>query len=182
MSHDRREPPRRSGKSSPAEEDARVLAAARRTTRRWTLPLIAAAALTTAALAVLGFLVTGHEQYVPPVTGTDPAVPVEGIAVDTDIFLPEADSVFRESGANLRESSALPPKLELPNMRKQALLDARTSVESSPDISCEESATHELPGGSDRQDGIQLCFDDAVHLHIGAEPGSDATRPTKPDS
>lgn len=82
MSDDRFDRSFRSEESPPAEVDARVLAAARRATRRWVLPLIAAALLTITALAVLGFLVTRHEQYVPSASGTDFTVPAEGTAVD----------------------------------------------------------------------------------------------------
>ncbi len=86
----------RSDESPPAELDAIVLAAARRATRRWTVPLIAAALLTIAALAVLGFLVTRHEQYVPSATGSDLAVPVEGTTVDTEFSPPVEDATSRD--------------------------------------------------------------------------------------
>ena len=171
----------RSEESPPAEVDARVLAAARRATRRWVLPLIAAALLTITALAVLGFLVTRHEQYVPSASGTDFTVPAEGTAVDTEEFhLPEADSTSQGFDPNLYRSSAAPPKVDLPDMRTEALLDARRSVDSLPDISCEEPATHPLPDGRDPGDGVEPCVD-AFRVRIGPEPGSDRTGLQKPN-
>ena len=171
----------RSDESPPAEVDAKVLSAARRATRRWVLPLIAAAVLTITALAVLGFLVTRHEQYVPSASGADFTVPAERTAVDTEEFyLPEAGPTNQGSDPNLYGSSAAPPKVDLPDMRTEALLDARRFAESFPDISCEEPATHRLPDGHDRGDGGEPCID-ALRLRIGSEPGSDRTDLQKPD-
>ena len=172
---------RRSDASPPTEAAAKILAAARRTTWRWTLPLVAAAALTVTALAVLGFLVTGHEQYVPPATGTDFAAPMDGIAVDTEFSQSAAESTILGPEANRRRPVSAPPRVDLPDLREEALLNARKSAEAFPEITCDDSAAHRGPDSSDRQDVSEFCID-AIRLYIGSEPGSEPSRLPEPDS
>ena len=148
----------RSGETPPAELDARVLAAARRATRRWTLPAIAAGALTIVAAGVLGFLITGHEQYVPPDEAPrfDSTPGGDGFRIDVvqPSGEPEPLSPHTEfaSPGMLREPGGIPPT------------DPKTETEespephrTSPELDCDRSALIGPLGGPERRDLIQIC-------------------------
>ena len=170
----------RSGESPPPELDARILAAARRATRRWTWPVIAAGILVTAALAILGFLVTEHEQYVPPATGTDYTVPVEGTAVDTDIPPAGKDTTTFELDPDLQGHPAMPPKVVLPDPRTEILLDARTAAGSFPELPCEEPGPNSAANGGERRDQSKPCID-KIELYIEADPSRESSCPPEPE-
>ena len=156
----------RSDETPPADLDARILAAARRATRRWTLPAVAAGALTVAAVAILGFLITGHELYVSPVRAplVDSATGRDGLRID--VVQPSGDPERSSPPTEfaLPEKIRKPDEVPLPN----PLEDDEESSElhrTSRELDCGRSALVGPLGGPERHDLIQICSGD-VTLYI----------------
>ncbi|MDE0342333.1 MAG: hypothetical protein OXK82_04035 [Deltaproteobacteria bacterium] len=154
----------RSGETPPAELDARVLAAARRATRRWTLPAVAAGALTIVAAAVLGFLITSHELYVR--TDEAPVVvdsPPEGDGFRIDVVQPSGNPERLRplteiaSPEMLREPGGIPPA----DSRAEAE-GSKEPLRTSAELDCRRSALVGPLGGPERGDLVQICSGDGV--------------------
>ena len=153
----------RSGETSPADLDARVLAAARRATRRWTLPAVAAGALTVAAAAVLGFLITSHEFHVP----TDEAALVDSLAdgdgFRIDVVRPSGEPERLRPPTDLaspeifREPGGIPPAD--PPAETEG---SQAPQPSSPELDCRRSALVGPLGGAERRDLVQICSGDGT--------------------
>ena len=153
----------RSDETPPAELDARVLAAAHRATRRWTLPLVAAGALTTIAVAVLGFLITGHEQYVPPDEAPRFDSTPGGDGFRIDVVQPSRDQerlsppTELASPGMLREPGGIPPA----DSRAEAE-ESQAPHRTSPELDCGRSALIGPLGGPGQRDLIQICSGDGT--------------------
>ena len=148
----------RSVETPPEKLDARVLAAARRATRRWTLPVIAAGALTIVAVAVLGFLISGHELYVPPDEAPLFDSTVNGDAFRIDVIQtsdePERLSPPAQlsSPALLREPGGVAP----PDYERES--EAGEEHGGSPtELDCRRSALVGPLGSPDTRDVIHVC-------------------------
>ena len=158
----------RSDEQPPADLDARILAAARRATRRWVVPAIAAGVLTVVAAAVLGFLVTGHEQYVSP--NNAPAIDgaASGEALQIDVVQPSEEPDWLS-----RPPDFAPPGLPgetdgvpSPDLRTEPA-GAEQPAARSPELDCTRSVLIGPLGGPDRRDLVQICTTDAtVHVEI----------------
>ena len=153
----------RSGETPPSDLDARVLAAARRATRRWTLPALAAGALTIVGAAVLGFLITSHESYVR--TDEAPVVdsPAEGDGFRVDMIQPSGNPERQRPPTEIaspeifREPGAIPPAVS----RAEAE-DSKEPLQTSPELDCRRSVLVGPLGGPERRDLVQICSGDGV--------------------
>ena len=153
----------RSRETPPAELDASVLAAARRATRRWTLPAVAAGALTIVAAAVLGFLITSHEFHVP--TEEAPLVdsPADGDGFRIDVVQPSGEREPLRPPTEL----AFPQTLREPGGIRPADPQAETEGSravrpTSPELDCRRSALVGALGGPERRDLVQICSGDGT--------------------
>lgn len=148
----------RSDETPPPELDARILAAARRATRRWTIPAFAAASLTVAAVAILGFLITGHELHVPTADrdAVDSAGGTEGLQVDIVPHPPTSDPtddlLFCDFAVPVAEPNSGPSPA--PWAEGTA---AQAPNANMPEFNCVRSTLIGPLGGPGRRDLVQVC-------------------------
>ena len=153
----------RSDETPPAELDARVLAAARRATRRWTVPAVSAGALTITAVAVLGFLITGHELYVPPHETPRFDSTTDGDGFGIDLVEPSGKPERLSPPEELAPPRAHPDPGGIPTSNLQAESeDGRQPHRTSPELDCARSVLIGPLSGPEHRDLIQICNGDGT--------------------
>lgn len=158
----------RSVETPPEDLDARILAAARRATRRWTVPAIAAGALTIAAVAVLGFLISGHELYVPPDKAARGDSATADDAFRIDVVQPSTGPERSSPPADLASPGMLrePGGIVPPDLQGDTEASGQHGAASS-ELDCRRSALIGPLGGPERRDLIQVCSsDDTLYIEV----------------
>lgn len=154
----------RSGESPPAGLDARLLGAARRATRRWTVPVIAAGALTLGAVAVLGILVSGHKLYVSPNEAPVFGSPSPDRRLEFEPDPTQAVNEAEHKGAEDRSPRSIsrPPPVALPDLRTRMASEAEEAV-AAPSHGDDTPAVSIVPvEGAGRVDIAHLSWSDGV--------------------
>ena len=168
----------RSDDTTPADLDGRILAAARRATRRWTIPVIAAGALTATAATILGILLTQHDLHLAPAKSSlvAPQATERNLSIDLDPAEEGSEVANRQITSKTAPPSG-PPQAALPDLRAEIAEAAEDPVVVAPEPDCERSVIiGPLAGGGPEL--LQLCSSAGL-LRIEIIWGGDAPCPSE---